>query len=314
MFKNKEYVYCVYQEKSFAKAAEKLHISPPALSAMIKRIEAEAGMPIFNRKTSPISLTAFGAEYIKGIETINSLEDHMESVKDRLQTLQTGYLTLCVSNTGTDYEVAEKIANFKKAFPQITLNLININTTLTKQLLDTREADLVISTRPLSPQEYKQYPIYKEALVLVVPKEYAINERYKQYQLTYENMNQILDSALPGVYLSWFRDIPFILSRSQNYLRTCTDILFQEAGVVPQVTMEVEESLMARNFAGYGIGATIMSHKLLEHFAFEQHFCLYKLHSSFAQRTACVYYRLGSYVTPAMAKFLEYMAQTSSLE
>lgn len=309
MFKNKEYVYSVYQEKSFSKAAEKLHISSPALSAMIKRIEAEAGMPIFNRKTNPISLTAFGAEYIKGIETINGLEEHLESVKDKLQTLQTGYLTLCVNNTSTDYETAEKIAEFKKKYPQITLNLININTTMTKQLLDTREADLIISTRPLPQQEYRQYPIYKEALLLVVPKAFPINDRYKPYQLTREDMARILEPSMKGIYLAWFKDIPFILSRPQNYLRTCTDTLFQEAGVTPHATMEVEEAMTACNFARYGVGAAILSHQLLERFPFENYFCLYKLNSSFSQRTAYIYYRLGTYVTPAMTKFLEFVTQ-----
>lgn len=53
MFRNKEYIYSVYKEQSFTKAAEKLHISAPALSAMIKRIETQLGMPVFDRKTSP---------------------------------------------------------------------------------------------------------------------------------------------------------------------------------------------------------------------------------------------------------------------
>lgn len=74
MFRNMEYVYCVYKERSFSKAAEKLHIAQPSLSAMIRKEEEQAGAPIFERKTRPVSLTPFGIEFIRGIEQIYELE------------------------------------------------------------------------------------------------------------------------------------------------------------------------------------------------------------------------------------------------
>ncbi len=46
MFRGMEYVYTVYQEKSISRAAERLCISQPSLSANIKRIEAKVGYPL----------------------------------------------------------------------------------------------------------------------------------------------------------------------------------------------------------------------------------------------------------------------------
>lgn len=57
MFDGKEYVYAVYEEKSFSKAAQKLYITQPALSTAIKKVEKKIGSPIFDRSTSPIGLT-----------------------------------------------------------------------------------------------------------------------------------------------------------------------------------------------------------------------------------------------------------------
>ena len=57
MFSGMNYVYEVYKEQSFSKAAENLYISQPALSSMIKKIETKIGMPLFDRSTSPIQLT-----------------------------------------------------------------------------------------------------------------------------------------------------------------------------------------------------------------------------------------------------------------
>ena len=63
MFDGKEYVYAVYEEKSFSKAAQKLYITQPALSTAIKKVEKKIGTPIFDRSTSPIGLTP-GVKFI----------------------------------------------------------------------------------------------------------------------------------------------------------------------------------------------------------------------------------------------------------
>lgn len=59
-FANMEYVYEVYKEGSFSRAAANLYISQPALSATVKKIEKKIGMPLFDRSTVPIQLTECG--------------------------------------------------------------------------------------------------------------------------------------------------------------------------------------------------------------------------------------------------------------
>ena len=49
-----EYVYTVYQERNFTKAAERLYITQPALSIAIQKIEQKIGMPLFDRSTRPL--------------------------------------------------------------------------------------------------------------------------------------------------------------------------------------------------------------------------------------------------------------------
>ena len=57
MFTWKKYVYEVYKERSFTKAAQNLYISQPSLSARIKKIEEIIGEPLFDRSTTPLQLT-----------------------------------------------------------------------------------------------------------------------------------------------------------------------------------------------------------------------------------------------------------------
>ena len=74
MFQGKEYVYEVYRERSFIKAAQNLFISQPSLSATVKRIEQQIGYPLFDRSTKPLGLTECGARYIRAVEQIMSVE------------------------------------------------------------------------------------------------------------------------------------------------------------------------------------------------------------------------------------------------
>ena len=64
LYNGMEYIYTVYKERSFTKAAKKLFISQPSLSASVKHIEEKVGYPIFDRGTKPISLTECGRKYI----------------------------------------------------------------------------------------------------------------------------------------------------------------------------------------------------------------------------------------------------------
>ena len=67
MFNSMNYVYEVYKERSFSKAAANLYISQPSLSATVKKVEERIGSPIFDRSVSPIQLTECGQHYIKAV-------------------------------------------------------------------------------------------------------------------------------------------------------------------------------------------------------------------------------------------------------
>lgn len=77
MLNYKEYIYAVYQEGSFSKAAQKLYVSQPWLSSVVKKVEQEIKTPIFDRSTTPISLTPAGQYYIQQVEKVMNIEEDM---------------------------------------------------------------------------------------------------------------------------------------------------------------------------------------------------------------------------------------------
>ena len=67
MFHGMNYIYAVYKEGSFSKAAKSLFISQPSLSATVKRIEEKVGYPIFDRSTKPCLLYTSNASVKRAV-------------------------------------------------------------------------------------------------------------------------------------------------------------------------------------------------------------------------------------------------------
>lgn len=309
MFHNKEYVYCVYKERSFSKAAEKLHLAQPSLSAMVHKVEERVGSPIFERKTRPISLTPFGVEYIRGIEQVNEIEEHLRELVYELHTLQSGTLAIGGSNLSIPYKIPRKIAEFQRSYPNVALRVVEASTVQNKQMLDTGELDLIVTNRPLDEAEYERIVCYRENLLLAVPAEFAVNGELQQYRLSAEELGDACFSVPDArcVPLRYIRDTPLVLLHDGNYLRWCCEKMFRENNFSPIVALEVEKSSVACNYANFGLGATIISNVLAEHLAKMSELVFYKIKGENAVRDGYLYYRRGRFVTSAMKRFMEMM-------
>ena len=307
MFHNMDYVYCVYKEKSFSKAAELLHISQPSLSAAVRKVEDSVGTPIFERKTRPVSLTPFGVEFIQGIEQIYGIEEHLRNMVYEMDTLQRGFISIGGSNLSMPFVVPEKIAMFKKRYPNVTLRITETSADRAKALLDNGDLNFIITNSPLPKEEYEQRICYRENLVLAVPKEYSVNQGLKHLRLTKEECGDKIfqvpkEQCVPLCGLS---AIPFVLLSEDNYLRQCSDHIFQEYGITPNIILEVEKSSASYNFANLGVGATIISNVLVKDIMDTGNLYFYKLDSPYAVRDTFICYRRGRYISTAMRVLMD---------
>lgn len=311
MFHNMEYIYRIYKERSFSKAAEKLHISQPSLSAMVRKIEEQAGTPIFERKTRPISLTPFGIEFIQGIEQIFEIEERLHNFVYELHTLESGSVAIGGSSLSVPYLVPQKIAAFKQAYPKVDLRIVEKDTLTCKQMLDSGELDLMVTNRPMSAEEYHRIVCYREELVLAVPQSFPFNLGLEDKRLTPEELDGQV-SSVPlqrRIFPQLLDRVPLILLHRGNYLRLCSDILFQDHQVEPNVMLEVDKSSIAYNFARLGLGATIISSVLVESSHRDSGLYFYRLHGAQTSREAFICYRKGRYVSMAMRRLIDMLAE-----
>ena len=129
MFHGMNYIYAVYKEGSFSKAAKSLFISQPSLSATVKRIEEKVGYPIFDRSTKPLQLTEPGRQYIRTVEKLMSVENDFTEYINDWGGLKAGNLTLGGSSLFSSWVLLHIMAEFSRKFPLVKLKLKEENTT-----------------------------------------------------------------------------------------------------------------------------------------------------------------------------------------
>ena len=114
-----DYIYAVYKEKCFSLAAKKFFVSQPALSAMVKKVELQLGVAIFDRSTSPITLTEAGKIYIKSIEEMRSLKKRLQEELNDMGELKTGKLVLSGEKFVSSFIMPKIIMEFSAKYPGI---------------------------------------------------------------------------------------------------------------------------------------------------------------------------------------------------
>lgn len=306
MFTWKNYVYEIYKEKSFSKAAQNLYISQPSLSARIKKIEEQIGTPLFDRSTSPLRLTEVGEAYIKAAEDIFQIEQQMENYINDLHTLKSGHLSIGASNLFAAYALPPIITEFKKKFPDIHIQMTEFSTVQLEELLGNNTLDLVFDNNHYDNILYDKGLYSEESILLAVPRTFPVNAQLTKYQLTPEDIqnHRYLKPDYLSVPLQAFAEVPFIMLTPGNDTRIRGDKMCREAGFRPNIVLELHQQATAYMAASTQMGATFISDFLVSKLPSFENLVYYKLGGEIARRQVYFYYKKHKYQTRAMEEFI----------
>lgn len=309
MFTWKKYVYEVYKERSFTKAAQNLYISQPSLSARIKKIEEIIGEPLFDRSTTPLQLTEVGKVYIEAAEEITQIEQRVENYINDLAGLKTGNLAVGASTLFAAYVVPSLITKFNQKFPDVHIQLIEGNTAELEEMLGSNALDFVIDNYHYDSILYNKELYCEENILLAVPKHFFVNEELKEYQLSYENIKskKYLSRKYPAVPLGRFANLPFIMLTQGNDTRTRGDRLCRNVGFKPNIVMEFNQQSTAYMASSTQLGATFISDILVSQLPTFENLVYYKLDGEEAKRKVFFYYKTHKYKTRVMEEFIRMM-------
>lgn len=305
----KKYVYEVYKERSFTKAAQNLYISQPSLSARIKKIEEIIGEPLFDRSTTPLQLTEVGKVYIEAAEEITQIEQRVENYINDLAGLKTGNLAVGASTLFAAYVVPSLITQFNQKFPDVHIQLIEGNTAELEEMLGSNALDFVIDNYHYDSILYNKELYCEENILLAVPKHFAVNEELGMYQLSYKNIKNknYLNQKYPAVPLGRFADLPFIMLTQGNDTRTRGDRLCRNVGFKPNIVLEFNQQSTAYMASSTQLGATFISDILVSQLPTFENLVYYKLDGEEAKRKVFFYYKTHKYKTRVMEEFVRMM-------
>ena len=310
MFTNKHYIIAIYEEGSFSKAAQRLYISQPSLSASVKRIEDKIRLPLFDRSTSPISLTEAGREYIHYAMEIEEKEHSFERYISDLTNTVTGTVKVGGTSLFSSFLLPFMISEFNSFYPDVTFEIIEDSTKNLLEKLCLGTIDIIIDNRAIDDVAIKSTVYKKETLLLAVPRVFEVNNRLSEYCLSARDIKAERHlSDKYNVDLTNFSECAFILLNPENDTGKRANILFKKHNINPQKIFFLDQQVTAHNISRTGAGVCFVSDTLIKHTGDGDELCYYKLSDKEITRNIYFHRKTNHYLSTACKKFIELNAK-----
>ena len=247
----------IARAESVSKAAEKLHVTQPAISMQLRQLEEALGVPLVEPAGRNIRLTAAGREVeafaIAALAQLRQLDD---TVAD-LRGLQHGQVDLGVVSTAK-YFVPMLLVQFRKRFPGIDIRMQIHNREMMMHLLQRNELDLVIMGRVPDGLGCASTAFASNPLAVVSAPGHPLSRRKKAPV-------SILDGA------------EFVVREKGSGTRAAMERLFAEHAITPKIVMEMPSNESIKQAVMAGMGLTFLSLRTVRHELASGHLALLDL-------------------------------------
>lgn len=234
-----EYFKTLAQIRHFTRAANAIALSQPALSRAITKLEAELGVPLFERHGKTIFLTAYGQLFLQHVERALQELDNGRQAVAQLADPNRGTIALSFLHSFGLYLIPRIISEFNKLYPHIQFHLEQTNSVILSQQLLDGSADLVLCASVIVDKNIAWRSLGEEELFAVVPANHRLADR-------------------AAIDLYEFKDEPMITLKPRYGIRKITDQLFEQINLTPNITFEGEEISTLAAFVDMNLGVTII--------------------------------------------------------
>jgi DNA-binding transcriptional LysR family regulator len=224
----------VSQHKSFSRAAGKLLVTQPAISAQIRSLEQEVGAQLFDRVGGKVSFTAAGRVFEPFAEHCLKCYSHILLTIGQLQLQPRGEVSIGANEGTCLYVLPEVIAAFKQQYSRVALNIVRGERMRTIEAVLNSEIDFGVITLPVKDPRLTIEVIHKDELMLVMPPKHPL-------------------AKVERVRITDLSKYPLLLPK-QGRQREQIEHLFVVRGMQPKVAMELDSSELVKRFASAGLG------------------------------------------------------------
>lgn len=184
-----EYIIALDIHRNHVRAAAHCNVTQPTLSMMVKKLEEELGVRIFD-KTQPLKPTKAG-EVVLGrarqiLQEVKNLKDFLKNEKDSIE----GEFRLGVIPTLAPYLLPRFLNDFLERNPGTSFTVTELQTEDIIRQLKTNRLDLALLVTPLDDKEIKEMPVFYEPILLYTSSnvKYYQQDKVDVKSLTQENL------------------------------------------------------------------------------------------------------------------------------
>lgn len=228
------------RHRNFGKAADELHLTPPAVSMQIRELEEQVGLPLFDRSGRQVALTVTG-EYLlvyarKILATLKDAEDAIA----RFRGLESGRVSVGMVSTAK-YYVPRLLAQFRKEHPAVEVKLaVGGNREQLVALLQANEVDLAIMGRPPREMATRAEPFAVHPHALVTAPDHPL-------------------TRIGHAPASLLANYEFIIREPGSGTRAAMEKYFADHRLQPRVAMEMASNETIKQAVMAGMGVSFLS-------------------------------------------------------
>lgn len=163
----------VASQLSFSRAAEELHLTQPAVSTQVAKLEEHAGVPLFEQLGKKIYLTPAGKEMLLFCKAISLQFQNVEEAMAQCKGVSGGTLKVGVISAG-DYFFPRLLVEFANAHPGVTFNLAVHNREELLHELTNNLTDMAIMVRPPLEMDTVNAPFAPHPYVIVAAPDHPL--------------------------------------------------------------------------------------------------------------------------------------------
>lgn len=195
---------------SFRKAAESVHISQPALSRRIEKLEDALGVRLFERTTRSVALTTVGRVFARSAEQLlDDLDVALLGIRD-VSSSRLGHVTIACVPSVAYYFLPNVVANYHRRFPRIRVKLLDSSANEVLGAVINGEADFGVSFMGSQESEIEFKVLLEERFVAACRRDHPLagkkrvtwNELYEHEYVSVDKTSGnrlLLDQALSAV-------------------------------------------------------------------------------------------------------------------
>ena len=232
--KQARYIRTIAQEGSFTAAAKKLYISQPSLSQMVRQVESELGLPLFDRDTAPLRLTYAGEKYLEFANLTLNASRRLENQIQEITQENSGRLRLGISVQRAMQVLPLALPWFSMQYPNVSIELREEGSARLEALLLQGEIDLALAAIESASPRLSYTLIERESLGILAGRDAPLAGR--------------IPAGTP-VRLEETRDERFVCLKEGHSIRVVQDGLFRAAGMEPRILLETDSMEVARRVA-----------------------------------------------------------------